>query len=65
MPSEYPRLPAETYQSLLSHGAARHLPIQAGEVVEYRNARPWVTLRGVGTVIVTVISLAILVGLWA
>jgi hypothetical protein len=29
---ETPRLPGETYQTLLNHGAAKHIPIQAGEV---------------------------------
>lgn len=36
MPSERPIMPAETHQSLLRYGQSKCLPIQAGEVIEYR-----------------------------
>lgn len=29
------KLPGETYESLLNHGKAQHLPLQAYEVAEY------------------------------
>jgi len=32
MPSELPRMPGETYQSMLRHGSAKGLGLQAGEV---------------------------------
>ena len=30
--TETPAMPSETYQTMLNHGAAKHIPIQAGEV---------------------------------
>jgi len=35
MPSERPRMPGETYKSMLSHGSAKGLGLQAGEVAWY------------------------------
>lgn len=39
MPSEHPRLPAETHRSMLAHGGNRHMPLQAGEVAVARSLR--------------------------
>ena len=55
---ETPRLPGETHKTLLNHGAAKHMPIQAGEVA-WMPGRPSRVVATLMRVLVIVAGLAL------
>jgi len=63
MPSELPRTPHETYQSLLNGPHANgHMPLLEDEVLFFPVVRPWITWRGVLVFISGAIFVALIMG---
>jgi hypothetical protein len=61
MPSEHHTINGETYQSLLAHNKAHHLPIQAHEVAWF--PKPKRSKAEIALVIAAIVAGAILIGI--
>ena len=63
MPSEDPRLPRETYRTLLAQGGNKHMPLQAGEVGTIPRRRGNGTVRFLRAVVPSLIGVFIFYGI--